>query len=234
MFLTGTNPAKATNTSLSTKSMMYLLALDQYEGYLFSQILYNKTIAPNINSIYYTNRTLLVNIGNIDLNSTQLITLYVDSGKTDYTMYYNFLVSDVNMSAGLHNITVRLENRSMSQKLYVSPMVLTSVLLSHRSGTLSFDLYSPYKNISVSNVSFMAQPQSFDYVNTSFYRLFNMTVPSAMPNSLILLSANVINGTTLSYQAQTQSCAIGTPRIYFLFADTNYGKVNYVIYARCI
>ena len=230
----GTNPLNTTNTTTTAKSSMYMFSLDQYEGYFFSQILYNNTIAPNIDFVGYSHHMLLVNMGNINLTATQPIALYVDGNKENYTQYYNFLASDLNLGVGLHSVKVNIGSKSMSQELYISPM-LASASLNRTSGALYFGFMSVLHNISVSNVSFLSQPPSFDHANLSYYKLLNLTVPSSTPNSVILLAENqTADHTGFSFRAQAQRCSyIGEPRTYFLSADTNYGKAYYVIYIKC-
>ncbi len=137
----------------SLNRMFYKLALVQYLGYELSQIFYNVSITPNIDLSYYANNTLLLNLGNLNLASPS-ITLYVDNNKTQFTRYYNDLISyNTHLGLGNHNISVNVGNTTLSGAVYVSPALpLTSALTSKGNMLLSFHDYG-YPALNISNVS---------------------------------------------------------------------------------
>ncbi len=179
------------NNTITDKQLFYLAALTQYDGYLSSQILYNKSMGAGIDGLVYNGNTLIIDLGNLNLTSNQSISLHVDGIASNYTRYYNFLVADGTIGVGLHNITVGIGSQSSSAPLYISPAVLEpeSVTLStngNLSMTLSnqFSLYTPnysnhtyrnsnytfypkpgFGNVILSDINLSNAPPSFDYIN---------------------------------------------------------------------
>ena len=115
----------------------------------------------------------------------------VDGNTANYTKYYNFLVANRAMGAGLHNVTIGIGSQFFSAPLYVSPAVLRpgSLTLS-ANGNLSMtlsnqvSLYTPnysnhtylnsnytfypirgVGNVTLSDINLSNVPPSFDYIN---------------------------------------------------------------------
>jgi len=152
------------NNSTATGRLAYVLATAEYSGYYASEMLYNRTISPGINFIGYLNNTLMLDMGNLNLNNTN-ISIYIDGNQTSYNRYYNLvLVYNKHLGVGEHTIRAVVNGISMADGLYVSPVLPTDIVLLEPASTpsnktnvtadLSFSIYNPYPtNMVVSNIS---------------------------------------------------------------------------------
>lgn len=152
------------NNSTATGRLTYVLATTDYFGYYASEMMYNRTISPEINFIGYLNNTLMLDMGNLNLNNTN-ISIYIDGNQTSYKRYYNLvLVYNRHLGVGEHTVKAVVNGVSMADGLYISPVLPTDLVLLEPESTpsnktnvtadLSFSIYNPYPtNMVVSNIS---------------------------------------------------------------------------------
>ena len=155
------NLALAVGNVRINQTEAYAMVLPEYSSDFASEMFYNKTIHPNINFIGYSSNELVVDLGNIELNSSAAIRLYVDGNQTDYSRYYNFVESNIPLGIGLHRISATIGNVSLNQNLYVSPAVMEPMGETlNTNGTLTFELnnqylmQAAYRNYSVNQSGF--------------------------------------------------------------------------------
>ena len=110
--------------SITLYKLFYSTALTQYESYELYEFLYNRTIPPSLDEIIYTNNTLLVNLGNLNLVNTPNISLEVNGTGLNYKRYFDWIVAtNVSLPIGKHEIEVKVSNTSLSDSIYVSPYI---------------------------------------------------------------------------------------------------------------
>ena len=142
---------RAVNYTNFSKAL-YEMALVKYLGYLDAQVLYNKTIPPEIDFIGYQNGTLLLDIGNLNLTNPE-IELLVDGRGVNYLRYWDFLVAKTNLSIGTHSIYMRVDNRTLSGNMAVYPAMISNPTYI-TAGNFSFSISDPYNySMEISNVS---------------------------------------------------------------------------------
>ena len=166
--------------STSFSKALYGIALLKYLGYLDAQILYNKTIPPEIDFIGYQNGTLLLDLGNLNLTNPD-IELLVDGRGVDYSRYWDFLIAKTNLSIGMHSIYMRVDGRTLSENIAVYPTIISDPYYGY-AGNLSFSISDPYNySIEISNVSVSYGIPSFPYIlpeNLTGALLGNVTLRS--------------------------------------------------------
>ena len=140
--------------------IFYRFALLNYLGYYSSEMLYNRSVSPEINFIGYLNNTVIMSLGNLNTNDS-ILSVYIDGNKTSYNRYYDFVVMDnKHLNVGEHSVKVVTNGTSMTGGIYVSPVMPMYVMLSDTSYTentvanLSFSIPDPYSsNLIISNIS---------------------------------------------------------------------------------
>lgn len=235
-----TNQTRILSRSFNATSVFYSLALLQYEGYADSELLYNVTIPPSIFLVDYTDNSLLINLGNLNPSYSGAL-VYVDGKELHYTRYFNYLSSNVTLGVGLHNLTVDLPeyNLTMTQAFYVSPYLFVVSTMGHGCNTCVPAMYSKLyltitnpgtTPITVSNITVSATPPGFDSQSA-----YNSTNPQ--PDSQSIGSFNLSrsrDNVSLNYTFGKYGAPIGTPFIYYLSIDTNYGKAYYVLIGKAV
>ena len=199
-------------------SMFYKIALVQYLGYELSQIFYNVSIAPNIDFSYYANNTLALNLGNLNLTNPS-ITLYIDNNKTQFTRYYNNLISyNTHLGLGNHSISVKLDNTTLSAVVYVVP-VLPSVIL---AGNLQLSFHDDgYPTLNISNISVECgiHPSPVILPEDKADILYNQSLQNLSTNCQ---SIRIINGTYFKFNKYTPE--------HDNYTGINYTVANYTPY----
>ncbi len=220
------------------RNLFYSIAIQDYFGYLNSEILYNTTISPNIDFVGYQNNTLIINLGNLNLSNPK-VKLYIDGNATNYTRYWNFLlIKNKHLGIGWHEISVTINNLTVSQNIYNSPALVTNQSL-NTSGYLSFYIYNPYQsNLTIYNITvvrgltqklnlsptlsnIILETNSTNHPNLLFYNatyykfnFYKEQFYSRCPNNLTNCSAIVGNYTP--YKIHNSSLVLA-PKDYVVF-----------------
>ena len=215
------------NNNTYTNNLFYTFSLGQYSTYYISEIFYNRTIEPNIDFFGYLNNTIILNLGNLNLTNPQ-IALYIDSNRTVYVRHYNYLiVYDNHLNAGYHRIAVTISNMTLSANVYISPIMLSSPLLSHSSyqngnytnnGSLAFGISNPYQsplNITNLSVSGGASPE-----------------PSIIPTNISAFTYNWSSSYTAAPVLinATYSKIVKYIKLHNNYTNTNYTQANYTAF----
>jgi hypothetical protein len=248
MLSKGINPANITGLNITTRELFYSFALNQYYNYFFSQMLYNQSIEPTITFVGYENDALVVNLGNLNLTKSYAISLYIDGNQTNYTKYYNTLIAKTNLGVGFHNITVSLNGNALSQRLYVSPLSISSTIY---SGNYLYLYLSNayYKNISISNISLsydvpsgyfnssydwicenQAQPSPVNITFTT-YTSSGLVQPAPYGHKVMALTGNgnyaISRNQTAELLYHTSLSCLNKYSVFHLSANTTQGRENY-------
>ena len=201
-----TSPQLYNNTSM--KKLAYILATVNYLNFYDLEMLYNRTISPEIMFIGYMNNTVLVNLGNLNL-STKNISVSIDGNQTGYERLYNLLlIKNKHLDVGEHVVNVSVDGRSMNGDVYVSPVLPSNISLSEpnvsysehisnytneTTAYLSFNIANNYpSDMIISNISitsgYIVEPIASDlYSNNSTFAKWHIkygnwtTYKSAMP-----------------------------------------------------
>ena len=217
----------STSSTLAANRFFYLYSLNQYYEYALEELIYNKTINPNITFIGYSNKTMLINLGNIDPNYNNIY-LNIDDKFLSYKKYFNFItVSNINLSAGIHNISVGLPgyNTVKKEQFYVSPYfrIFSSVdsFSNSNSSELQIKINNPTSRtiiISKINVSLYGN-------NSGIPRLF---LGKIMKQNSSIFSVGPKQNITLYYNLSVLA-NVGENYFYLINLNTNYGIGQYFI-----
>jgi hypothetical protein len=248
-------------TRLTTKQFFYMFSLPQYGAYEYQQILYNKTFGPSIEFVGYTGNYFIVNLGNLNLTDNKPIKLYVDDRGTNFTRYYNYLLSSNTVyGVGFHNLTVSIGNaKPLSDSFYVSPFIPAST--EDNGNGMSITLWNPSNaGIRISNPTAITNP---GYPQVITYGFYNASYSWARTSNLTLTGASnmsyIQNGTGFAKQASAariplsalsnytlganktlglvytsaQSCQIGQSIVYYFVMNTSRGQDFQVFLSKC-
>ena len=248
-------------TGLTTKQFFYMFALPQYGAYEYQQILYNRTFGPSIEFVGYTGNYLIVNLGNLNLTDNKPIKLYVDGRGTNFTRYYNYLLSSNTVyGVGFHNLTVPIGNaKPLSDSFYVSPFIQAST--EDNGNGMSITLWNPSNaGIRISNPTAITNPgypqviaygfynASYSWARTSNFTLTGASNTSYIPNgtgfakqaSAARIPLSALSNYTLGANqtlslvyTSAQSCQIGQSTIYYFVMNTSRGQDFQVFLSKC-
>jgi len=234
---------KYNGTATSLQSLLYLMSLAQYQSYQFYEMLFNKSIPAEIDFIGYAHNTLIVNLGNLDLNGNYSVSVKLDNQTVKSTRYLNWIVSNASISPGLHNISVSFNGSQLYANLYVSPYLLSYSTLHSTleiSGVytkLTIWLENPrnLSTLNISNVNVSITPPYFDLPAT---QVTPSSEPTPYPSSPTQITLHANQNVTLNYTVTWQGnsvheCGQGTPYAYYMSFDTNLGKSYYVLPGAC-
>lgn len=178
------------NYTMPNMTTFYLLSLNQYQGYLNSEILYNTTIPSEIDLISYLNNETIINLGNMNLSDPKII-LYIDGNQFNYTRYWNYLViPNKHLGIGAHEIKIIENNLTLSADIYIAPttsLYIISQLSCYKSATLSclkFEIQNPYQNnLTISNITLLQglYPAPSVYPNSLSSVIYNNNPVSVVP-----------------------------------------------------
>ncbi len=217
---------------ISIGQFFYMLSLNQYEGYSFSQNFYNTSISPAVDFVGYQGNYLLVNLGNLNLNSPGSIVLNVDGKSVAYTRYYNYLLAgNLSLQPGSHAVNVlingvSLENESSNQEtLYVSPG-LEVYYYRIAGGAFNARIYNPLNStVTLNRVSLSSTPPNGFSGWVPNYGGLSLAyqLPSVMlsPNETVWLNTTVAR------------CSIGQPFSAFLTFNSSLGSGLYIMNGKC-
>ncbi len=173
---------KGANNATYLSELFYKLSLNQYVYYEMAQMLYNRSIGPNIDSFGYINDTALVNLGNMNLTDPH-VSLYIDGNQVNYSRYYNYLiVYNEKLGVGYHTVKAVVDNSTLSANVYIDPATLPGGILVYQNyGTSSYltftisDVFSTPLNIA--NVSVTRGIASSFYSGTDIgsFKFLNIT-----------------------------------------------------------
>lgn len=216
------------STNMTVGQFFYLLSLNQYEDYLNAEVLFNKSVGPNVEFVGYSGSTLVTNLGNLDLNNANNIRLVVDNKTLVYTRYYNFLVSkNVSLGVGLHTMNVSIRNLTLSRWFYVSPyLAMRSSLF--RSGRFYLAIGNLFNgSLSISNLTVNASSPAFLPLGFSggAPSITNLTKPI----SLVIPRNRSVNLTF----ATSFACNIAQSYVYYLSFNSSRGRGFYILESRC-
>ncbi len=154
------------NNSTAMNKLAYMIATSNYFGYYASEMLYNRTIYPEVTFIGYLNNTIMLDLGNIAPNDTN-VSVYIDGNNTAYKKYYDIVVANRHLGVGEHSINLVIDGTSATYGFYVSPVLPSSpdIMIvnsgNNQTGStntitadLSFYINNPYaSNMIISNIS---------------------------------------------------------------------------------
>ena len=209
--------------------LLYRMALAQYEGYELYEFLYNTTIPPSIDQIVYTNKTILVNLGNLNLTGAPAISLEIDGREVAYKRYFNWLVANANLTVGKHGIDVKLSNNTLYNNIYVSPYISIHQEMT-ASATNSNGTHMPSKlSVKLNNTAYNSISISAIYGPFSKFgpAITNETVNT---NGIVLAKNNSF---AINYTAPN-GCSINEEYMDELEFNTSYGPAVYWLTGKCI
>lgn len=190
------------NNATYLNRLFYELSLDQYASYEMAQMLYNRSIGPNIDFFGYVNDTAVVNLGNMNLTDPQ-VSLYIDGNKVNYSRYYNYLVVyNENLSVGYHTVKAVVDNSTLSARVYIEPAALPGGILvsqnyNNSNGYLTFTIYNVFSTpLNITNVSVTRGIASSFYSGTDLgsFKFLNITqAANATPLKLLNASYSSFN-----------------------------------------
>ena len=190
------------NNATYLNRLFYELSLDQYSSYEMVQMLYNRSIGPNIDFFGYVNDTAVVNLGNMNLTDPQ-VSLYIDGNKVNYSRYYNYLVVyNENLSVGYHTVKAVVDNSALSARVYIEPAALPGGILvsqnyNNSNGYLTFTIYNVFSTpLNITNVSVTRGIASSFYSGTDLgsFKFLNITqAANATPLKLLNASYSSFN-----------------------------------------
>jgi hypothetical protein len=227
-------PSKCKDGSVMTHGDFYhLLSLSEYEDYMYSEMFSGVTLHPSVSFIGYDGNSLVIDMGNIDLSSPEA-EIMIDGKPINYTRYYNFLVSNVELGVGLHNITAYMptEGFLQSRSLYVSPYLdILFAVSANGTGTLSIENRQG-GDINLSNLHLSVSPTAFD---SGGYAAGGWQDPTSQYQGGIALGYNApSNNATIVYRGlMPGGCIVGTPYIYYISFNTSEGAAHYTAGGKC-
>lgn len=209
--------------------LLYRMALTQYEGYELYEFLYNTTILPSIDQIVYTNKTMLVNLGNLNLTGTPAISLEIDGRDVAYKRYFNWLVANANLTVGKHEIDVKLSNNTLYNNIYVSPYISIYQEMT-ASATNSNGTHMPAKlSVKLNNTAYNSI--SIYAIYGPFSKFEPAITNETMDTNGIVLAKN--GSFTINYTVPG-GCSINEEYTYELEFNTSYGHAVYWLVGKCV
>lgn len=216
------------NSSITLYRFMNILALLQYEGYQFYQMLYNAPIPPSISEIAYTNNVLLVNLGNLNLTNTPNTGLKVDGAPVVYKRYFNWLVANSSLGVGLHNISVAISDTTLYANVYVSPYVGISQYLQSSGVNPSGGFLPARLVVSLNNTAYNAL--GISRIDGPFALFGPPIINETINTTGLVLSRG--SSYSINYTVP-RGCSIGQDYSYYLILNTSYGLASYVLHGMC-
>ena len=174
---------KGVNNATYLNKLFYKLSLDQYATYEMAQMLYNRSIGPNIDFFGYINDTALINLGNMN-PADQHVSLYIDGNQVNYTRYYNYLiVYNEKLGVGYHTVKAVIDNSTLSANAYIEPAALPEDILVNQyfnspSSYLTFTIRNIFSApLNITNVSVTRGIASSFYSGTDIgsFKFINIT-----------------------------------------------------------
>lgn len=220
----------SSSNNLAANRFFYLYSLNQYYRYALEEFIYNKTINPNITFIGYSNRTMLINLGNVAPNYNY-INLNIDNKAISYKKYFNFIaISNIDLSVGMHNISIELPGYNFVKKeqFYVSPYLRISSsvnsFLKNNSSELEIKINNPTQRTDIiSKINVTLYGNNSSIVGTS--KIF---VGNIIKQNLSVFNVAPKQNITLYYNL-TALANIGEDYFYRIELNTNYGTGQYLI-----
>ena len=227
--IVGNQTAMGGTKSTMLYRLLYKMTLAQYEGYQLNGFLYDKTIPPSLGQIIYTNNTLLVNLGNLNLTSTPAISLEIDGKEVGYKRYFNWLVADVNLTVGKHEIDVKLSNNALYNNINVSPYISINNGMPASGANQNGTLMPSKLSVRLDNTAYNSISISAIYGPFSKFgpAIKNETINT---NDLVLARNSSF---TINYTVP-DGCQTNEEYIDGLEFNTSYGPAVYWLTGRCI
>ena len=200
----------ASSASLSALQLLYLMAYSQYQNGMLQQILYNKSIRPNIAFMGYSSNALVVDVDSVNLSSFAGGSLVVDNSPLLYRRYYNFLAANDSLSPGYHSVSLTMGNTTLTSSLYVEPHILVNLL--RTPGNISITIFnSPYGALNITD--------------------FSVTDGSGLVSTYPNFSTH---GTAVLSIAAPSGCTIGERMRYTIDFGTQYGAEHLISAVQCV
>lgn len=227
--IVGNQTATSGTKSTMLYQLLYKMALTQYEGYQLYEFLYNKTIPPSLDQIVYTNNTVLVNLGNLNLTNTPTISLEIDGKEVGYKRYFNWLVANVNLTVGEHEIDVKLSNNNLYDDIDVSPYISINNGMPASVANQSSTPIPSKLSVRLNNTAYNSM------VISEIYGPFSKFGPAIKNETIntngLTLARN--SSFTINYTVP-DGCPINEEYIDGLEFNTSYGPAVYWLVSKCV
>ncbi len=203
-----TQPA-APGQNLSIQKLFYLLSFSQYESGMLQQLLYDKSPSLTIPLEWYSDNSIMFEIGNLNLNSTSRIIVNVDNSTLNYSRYYNFIIARVHLNPGFHSVSLIIGNQTLASTIFVQPYIPVYISRSNDSFTITL------------------QNETFSNVNITDLSI------SDSSGHILTYPQFFLNKKETIYLQALQNCSVGEREQYTIDFNTQYGKEHIVSTIQC-
>ncbi|MEM3841458.1 MAG: hypothetical protein QXN59_02075 [Candidatus Micrarchaeaceae archaeon] len=132
---------------------LYELISEQLAGDSLYQILYSKSLNPEIAFAAYSSNSLVIDVNNAPNGALSNATVLINGKYYPYTSFMSYLYVNASLSHGLHNITVKSPLLKLNANIYVNPGLYVSIGPYEQNGSSYISIYNPGKsNVTIYNI----------------------------------------------------------------------------------